>query len=71
MRSGSASSGSDTSLQLTLEVAKTLGVSRQRVLQLVGTEGFPEPIAVLSMGKVWSGEDVRDFAKTYKPRKPG
>lgn len=47
----------------TAEVALLLGVSRQRVLQLLNEqEGFPRPVAVLTMGKVWSGPEVRRWA---------
>ncbi len=46
----------------TAEVAALLGVSRQRVLQLAQTDGFPQPVAVLSMGKVWDGAAIRRWA---------
>lgn len=45
----------------TAEVAAYLGVTRQRVLQLAKTEGFPEPLVVLSMGKVWDGTKIREW----------
>lgn len=45
------------------EVAALLGVSRQRVLQLLAErDGFPRPAAVLKMGKVWLGAEVRLWA---------
>jgi predicted DNA-binding transcriptional regulator AlpA len=51
----------------TAEVAALLGgVSRQRVLQLAQQAGFPEPIAVLSMGKVWDSDDVRRWAAEHR-----
>lgn len=50
------------------EIARHLGVSRQRVQQLVRTPGFPAPIAVLDMGKVWDAGEIREWAKTYVPR---
>lgn len=44
----------------TAEVAALLGVSRQRVLQLLAErDDFPKPAAVLKMGKVWLGADIR------------
>lgn len=46
----------------TAEIAALLGVSRQRVLQLAAHRAFPEPVAVLSMGKVWKAEDVRRWS---------
>ncbi len=50
------------------EIGRLLGVSRQRVQQLVKTDGFPAPVAVLDMGKVWLASDVRAWSKTYVPR---
>jgi prophage regulatory protein len=44
------------------EIGRLLGVSRQRVQQLVNTDGFPPPVAVLDMGKVWRADDVRAWA---------
>lgn len=46
------------------EIAELLGVSRQRVQQLTGKPGFPEPFAHLSMGKVWRTSDVLAWAVT-------
>ena len=46
----------------TAAVAALLGVSRQRVLQLAQQPGLPEPVAVLSMGKVWRASTVRAWA---------
>ena len=57
----------------TAEVAAHLGVSRQRVLQLLAQEhsGFPQPVAVLSMGKVWDGRQVREWSRRHqRPRRP-
>lgn len=50
-------------LMAAAEIAAMLGVSRQRVQQLVATPGFPPPAATLSMGKVWHAEDVRAWAE--------
>jgi len=41
-----------------------LGVSRQRVQQLVSRDGFPEPEAVLEMGKVWKRSNVEEWARS-------
>lgn len=46
------------------EIGRMLGVSRQRVQQLVSREGFPEPEAVLEMGKVWKRSDVEEWARS-------
>lgn len=44
------------------EIADALGVTRQRVQQLASEPGFPAPVAVLKMGKVWALDDVRAWA---------
>ncbi len=50
------------------EIARLLGdLSRQRVQQLVRTEGFPEPVARLDMGKVWLRDDVERWAAEHRP----
>lgn len=43
------------------EIQTALGVSRQRVQQLVRNPGFPAPCAVLAMGKLWSTVAVEDW----------
>jgi predicted DNA-binding transcriptional regulator AlpA len=50
------------------EIARHLGVSRQRVQQLVRTAGFPAPAASLDMGKIWDAAEIREWAKTYAPK---
>ena len=45
------------------EIARMLGVSRQRVQQLVAKPDFPRPEAELAMGKVWSTDAVREWAR--------
>ena len=52
----------DPDLMGAAEIGRLLGVSRQRVQQLVKTRGFPPPAAVLDMGKVWRAEDIRTWA---------
>lgn len=52
----------DTDLMGTSEVAAYLGISRQRVLKIAQQPGFPKPLAVLKMGNVWRGEDIRRWA---------
>jgi prophage regulatory protein len=47
----------------TAEVPERLGVSRQRVLQLAQQPGFPQPVAVLRMGKVWWTVDIDAWAE--------
>lgn len=45
------------------EIAEMLGVSRQRVHQLAQTPEFPEPVARLSAGTVWTREAVEEWAR--------
>jgi len=47
------------------EIARLLGVSRQRADQLSRQKGFPEPVAVIAGGRqrVWLAEDVRAWAR--------
>ena len=44
------------------ELGKLLGVSRQRVSQLVTRDDFPAPRAVLIMGSIWTLDDVVEWA---------
>lgn len=48
------------------EIARLLGVSRQRVTQLAAEPDFPTPTANLAMGKVWLSADVRAWAENKR-----
>ncbi|MDA0252660.1 MAG: hypothetical protein O3B27_06920 [Actinomycetota bacterium] len=50
------------------EIAKELGVSRQRVHQLRGGAAFPDPLADLKGGAVWDARAVRQFALEWSRR---
>ena len=52
----------DIELMGTSEVAALLGLSRQRVLKIAERADFPRPLAVLKMGNVWRGTDIRAWA---------
>ena len=52
------------------EVAGILGVTRQRVHQLLSKPGFPEPLFRLGSVPVWSAEAIRAFDARWD-RKPG
>ena len=53
------------------EVAQILGVSHQRVHQLIHAyPDFPEPEAVLAVGRIWKREDIVAWAESH-PRKRG
>jgi prophage regulatory protein len=47
------------------EIGRMLGVSRQRVQQLVNRDDFPRPDAVLEMGKVWKRTEVETWARDH------
>jgi prophage regulatory protein len=47
------------------EIGRMLGVSRQRVQQLIKRDDFPEPDVVLEMGKVWKRADVEAWAREH------
>lgn len=49
------------------EIGERLGVSRQRVQQLVNRPDFPKPFAVLAMGKVWDSEAVEAWIREHRP----
>ncbi len=44
------------------EMAKLLGVSRQRITQLAAKPWFPAPVARLTMGAVWELADIQQMA---------
>lgn len=52
------------------EVARELGVSRQRVSELRRAEAFPAPIADLAAGPVWNGSSLKRFISGWE-RRPG
>ena len=60
----------DADLMGTIEVARLLGVSRQRVLLLAKRGDFPAPLVVLSMGNVWRGVNSRAWAASRAARDP-
>ncbi|MGR6321553.1 DNA-binding protein [Micromonospora soli] len=45
------------------EIAAFLGVSRQRANTLADRGDFPEPIAHLTVGRVWATADIRAWAE--------
>ncbi|HMJ75484.1 MAG TPA: hypothetical protein VK507_05900 [Iamia sp.] len=47
----------------TTEIAKLLGVSRQRADQLSRTDGFPDPVAEIAAGRIWLRADVEAWAR--------
>lgn len=54
------------------EIREMLGdISRQRVYQLTSRKGFPDPIAVLQMGKVWLRKDVEKWIASNRHQLDG
>jgi predicted DNA-binding transcriptional regulator AlpA len=54
------------------EIATMLGVSRQRVGQLVRDyEDFPSPVAELASGRIWETAAVEVWANAHPVRPPG
>lgn len=49
------------------EIEVRLGVSRQRVQQLLARPDWPAPYDELAMGKVWRIEDVEAWIKAHRP----
>lgn len=48
------------------EAADLLGVSRQRVSQLIDAyPDFPAPVATLSAGRIWARADVEEWAHRH------
>ena len=46
------------------EIAAFVGISRQRVQKLTETDAdFPEPVAMLARGRVWSREAIEEWAR--------
>lgn len=54
------------------EIARMLGVSRQRAVQLVGDYAdFPAPVSTLASGRIWEREAVEAWVRAHPDRKPG
>lgn len=49
------------------EIADRIGVSRQRVQQLIKKPTFPAPFDVLAMGKVWWIKDIEEWIQATRP----
>ncbi|MEU8264276.1 AlpA family phage regulatory protein [Micromonospora sp. NPDC048999] len=49
------------------EVQEMLGVSRTRAYQITNSKSFPDPVAVLSVGRIWQAEDVERWIRDHRP----
>lgn len=47
------------------EISVVLGVSKTRAAVLIGRSDFPAPIATLSVGRIWSYDDVADYCTRH------
>lgn len=52
------------------EIARLLGVSRQRVQQLAQRPDWPSPVAILDMGKVWISDDIHQWVTDHRRPPP-
>jgi predicted DNA-binding transcriptional regulator AlpA len=51
------------------DIARTLGVSRQRVYQLAEQPGFPQPAARLARGALWSRVEIEAWRDARSARR--
>jgi prophage regulatory protein len=49
------------------EVTDRLGISRQRLSQLMQRDDFPEPIEKLHAGYIWLAEDIERWITEHRP----
>ena len=49
------------------EIRLRLGVSRQRVEQLMKRADWPVPYASLATGRVWRTEDIEAWIREHRP----
>jgi hypothetical protein len=47
------------------EIGRMLGISRQRVQQLINSKGWPAPEVTLDMGKVWQRSAIEQWARDH------
>jgi hypothetical protein len=52
------------------EIGTRLEVSRQRIQQLADRPDFPEPVASLSMGRIWWAAEIEIWAGAWKTGRP-
>lgn len=56
----------------TAEIGEMLGVTRQRVAQIVASySDFPSPEAELSAGRIWTRRSVETWIASHPERRPG
>lgn len=45
------------------EIGDMLALSRKRISVLTSAQGFPEPVATLTVGRIWSYDAVKKWAE--------
>ena len=58
-------------LLIATDIAELLGVSRQRMSQIIRQEGFPTPIGRLGRSVVWRRRDIDRWARDHDRDLPG
>ena len=53
----------------TSEVAKVLGVSKQRIHALRKNKKFPKPVLVLAATPIWDAREINAFLRDWRPWK--
>ncbi|MFC0030069.1 helix-turn-helix transcriptional regulator [Micromonospora chaiyaphumensis] len=56
----------DLRLVASQEIQEMLGVSRTRAYQITNSKTFPDPVAVLSVGRIWRADDVERWIKAHR-----
>ncbi|MDI6099745.1 DNA-binding protein [Actinoplanes sp. NEAU-A12] len=49
------------------EIGKRLGVGRNRVYQITRDRDFPAPYQTLTMGSIWTVDDVEAWIREHRP----
>ncbi len=49
-----------------VDIARLLGVTKQRAYQLSGRRRFPTPAATYAKGRLWRQSDVELWARDYR-----
>ena len=53
------------------EIVDRLGYSRGYTSGLINAKGFPDPVYVLAMGRIWLAEDVEAWIREHRPELAG
>ncbi|MER7333511.1 MULTISPECIES: DNA-binding protein [unclassified Micromonospora] len=56
---------SELRLAASEEIQEMLGLSRTRACQITNSKSFPDPTAVLSVGRIWRADDAERWVKAH------